>query len=402
MRISLVNPYLFQETPGGIERELVMVANALDDMGDSVAVVTSRFRHPEGRAATMRPCLPLRSGVAVSTFDGWGRGTWFGLNPSLAPVLCTGLRRTVANTAPDAVIFFNSGWPLQVLPAMLGLKRFCTIGYRTYFHDAHQDGFRAARAQHMMLATLGRADVLFAATNQERDQLRQLRPTLGNRTVVVPPGVSWRLVDDQDCLKFRARMGIERDALLILHVGRLGAFKGTDKLIQAFAELRRQNAISSGATLMLVGAIVDQQAVWPEILRQRVAANTRVLADASEEDLQLAYAAADLFVLPSRYESLGFVYLEALAHGTPVIGVRTGGVAEIVEQNGVGTLLDAHTGVGELARTIRSVLANPTLMKQQASKGRQMVRRQFTWESTAWNLRQELLDHTTKRTSSSS
>lgn len=57
------------------------------------------------------------------------------------------------------------------------------------------------------------------------------------------------------------------------------------------------------------------------------------------EALSQAYASADIFIMPSETETLGFVVLEAMASGLPVVSVAAGGLTDIITQPGVtGTL----------------------------------------------------------------
>ena len=53
------------------------------------------------------------------------------------------------------------------------------------------------------------------------------------------------------------------------------------------------------------------------------------------EDLSAAYASADIFMMPSETETLGFVALEAMASGLPVIAVAAGGLVDIITKPGV-------------------------------------------------------------------
>ena len=52
-------------------------------------------------------------------------------------------------------------------------------------------------------------------------------------------------------------------------------------------------------------------------------------------DLAAAYASADIFMMPSETETLGFVALEAMASGLPVVAVAAGGLTDIITQPGV-------------------------------------------------------------------
>lgn len=52
-------------------------------------------------------------------------------------------------------------------------------------------------------------------------------------------------------------------------------------------------------------------------------------------DLSAAYASADIFMMPSETETLGFVALEAMASGLPVVAVAAGGLTDIITQPGI-------------------------------------------------------------------
>jgi glycosyltransferase involved in cell wall biosynthesis len=73
------------------------------------------------------------------------------------------------------------------------------------------------------------------------------------------------------------------------------------------------------------------------------------------EDLAAAYASCDVFVMPSRTETLGLVVLEAMSSGLPVVGARAGGIPELI-QDGAGSLFDSD---GEAIDAIRSFLNCP-------------------------------------------
>ena len=60
------------------------------------------------------------------------------------------------------------------------------------------------------------------------------------------------------------------------------------------------------------------------------------------EILRDAYAGCDIFVAPSRFESFGLIFLEAMREGKPVIGCLAGGMPEVVTQNVNGLLVEPN------------------------------------------------------------
>src|SRR6185295_4641157 len=82
-----------------------------------------------------------------------------------------------------------------------------------------------------------------------------------------------------------------------------------------------------------------------------------------QEDVVSAYAAMDVFALPSRDEGYGLVFMEAMAMGVPVVGTRVIGSVDAVE-DGVTGLLVPYGDAPALAQAILSLLDDPTLRQR--------------------------------------
>jgi glycosyltransferase involved in cell wall biosynthesis len=102
-----------------------------------------------------------------------------------------------------------------------------------------------------------------------------------------------------------------------------------------------------------------------------------------------AWAAADVFVFPSRLETFGIVLIEALAFGVPVIASRTGAAADVLEEGRHGLLLD-ELSADALARALREVLENPAAAQARAQAGLARVRRDFDLTANAERLARHL------------
>jgi glycosyltransferase involved in cell wall biosynthesis len=107
-------------------------------------------------------------------------------------------------------------------------------------------------------------------------------------------------------------------------------------------------------------------------------ANVIVHADFSPNDPRLAalYAAADIFVLPTRADLSPWVCLEAMASSCPVISTSVGGIPDLVRHGETGLLIPPNDGTA-LATALERLLNNPTFRRQMGSRGRQVVEQDF-------------------------
>lgn len=97
----------------------------------------------------------------------------------------------------------------------------------------------------------------------------------------------------------------------------------------------------------------------------------------SFEQMPRVYSGADLFALPSENETLGQVYLEAMACGTPVIGTKVGGVPEIIADSRDGFLISPNDP-SLLAQKVEELINNQNLKRQFTQNGLKTVRRRFS------------------------
>ena len=110
----------------------------------------------------------------------------------------------------------------------------------------------------------------------------------------------------------------------------------------------------------------------------KYASNVTFQGLVSDEALQKMYQSCDLFVAPSLYESFGLVYLEAMNYAKPVVGCRTGGIPEVVEDRITGVLVEPGNP-DQLAQAVIQLLQTPTKMRELGLAGRQRLIEKFTY-----------------------
>jgi D-inositol-3-phosphate glycosyltransferase len=230
--------------------------------------------------------------------------------------------------------------------------------------------------------TMAGSDRVIAATDIDRTQIvrhyGQPAPIS-----VIPGGVDLEHFRPRPRLKARAALGVPPDQNVLLFVGRIQRLKGLEILLRAFAQLSDLDA-----RVVIVGgqpstALETREITRLKHLAQRIGVGARVDfgGAVSHERLPLYYAAADVTVMPSSYESFGLVAVESLACGTPVVATRVGGLASIVRDGETG-LLVPWRDPALFAERLRALLSDAALRARLAAAARDSVLR-YGWERIA-------------------
>lgn len=157
----------------------------------------------------------------------------------------------------------------------------------------------------------------------------------------------------------------------LLHVGELRPGKGLDTLIDALAQLRRENQLR--LTLLVVGSGASQGELQD---RARAAGVWDSMAFVPPQPIREALGRGRLMVMPSHAESLPYVILEAAAAAQPLLATRVGGIPEIFGPHGDELIPPADPLA--LAEAIRRTMAEPEAARlAQAEALRQFVKDRF-------------------------
>ena len=229
------------------------------------------------------------------------------------------------------------------------------------------------------------SDHIMVSNQREKGQMIWTYGVPAEKISVIPCGVDPSLFRQRDPVQSKLHLGLP-DKRYILFVGRIDPVKGIDTLLKAIKVLRKKLENAHNVHLLIIGGDRDHadSPTGSEMykLKQLTATlgikNMVTFLGAQRQDqLPYFYSAAELCILPSRYESFGMVALEAMACGTPVIASKVGGLSSFI-QNDVSGLLVPEGDEVSLAEKIHVLLSQPSFKDSLASKARSRAL-EFSW-----------------------
>jgi glycosyltransferase involved in cell wall biosynthesis len=238
-------------------------------------------------------------------------------------------------------------------------------------------------------------DLVLGCSRYVAQQLRDTYPEFAERIETLYNGV--------DAERFSP---VERDPAEahLLYLGRISPEKGLHLAIDAMHDVA---AAFPGARLEVAGPdtrqarqhlvalrdpLVDPDGAFDIFYRESYLAHLRARAELQapghvdfsigfipHTELAVRYAGATMLVNPSLIETFGMTLIEAMAAGLPVIGTRTGGMVEVVDDAVTGFLVPSNDPRA-LAAAICALLREPERAKAMGVAGRSRVLQHFTWE----------------------
>ncbi len=163
----------------------------------------------------------------------------------------------------------------------------------------------------------------------------------------------------------------------VLAIGRMSARKGIETLIEAIPLVLEQ---APGASFKIVGTEESHARVRQFRSEHPGLNQVEFLGVTDAQTLDRLYDSCALYVSPSVYESFGFTFAEAMAHGRPVVGCNVSAVPEIV-RNGIDGILVPPNNHEALARAIITLLSEETLLRRMGANGRQRAVAEYSIET---------------------
>ncbi len=249
--------------------------------------------------------------------------------------------------------------PLVITP-FLHLGETDDAHVRRYYTMPHQ------------LKMLKEASAVIVMTEREGRALRDLGVPPG-KIHRIGAGVDPKALSGGDGARFREEQGIIGP--IVTYIGTAAYDKGTMHLVEAMKQVWK----TTDATLVLAGA---QMTAFEKYIREQppeVRDRIRELGFIDEQTKLDLLAACNVFVMPSRTDSFGIVYLEAWLYDKPVIGANAGGVPEVIDDGKNGFLVK-FGDVGAIAGRILQLLNDGILAIRMGANGNQKVLQTMTWE----------------------
>jgi len=214
--------------------------------------------------------------------------------------------------------------------------------------------------------TYGRYLKIICVSKQVQSALLNWMPSTKGKTKVVSNAVPVSgLLEIRNCKIYD-----------ILFVGRLTQAKGVDVLLRAIKILK--NKYSKNLKIAIVGDGPLKENL--NNLTAELGVNGEVKFLGVRKDIEELMVSSKIFVLPSRWEGLPMVILEAMSRGMSIIATKVGGIPELIENGKEGILIspeDSET----LARAISSLLKNEELQEKLSQAAYEKVRENYSIET---------------------
>lgn len=196
---------------------------------------------------------------------------------------------------------------------------------------------------------LGRwlSDAVICVSDDEYDHALATLKIPKRRLATVVNGAATPPWGDRDAV--RARLGLRPDSFAFGFVGRLSPQKAPERLIEAFRSIA---ADRPDAELAMIGFGEMAEDVKIQIMEAHLSERIHVRSDVAGAEAMQAF---DALVMPSRYEAMSYVMLEAAAAGVPMVLSDVGGAATVVENGINGLIVPNSDDTSELAEAMLTV-----------------------------------------------
>jgi phosphatidylinositol alpha-1,6-mannosyltransferase len=258
----------------------------------------------------------------------------------------------VARSRPDLLICGHLYMAAMVM-------RIAEIGGVPFAVQLHGTEIWRPPTRHQRRA-LEKAAFVLCVSRHTRAQALRFADIESNRAVVIANTVGSHFRPG-DRAKARAELGLADD-IALLTVGRLDrryGYKGHDRVIRGIPRLLRGKR---PVTYLISGEGEDRPRLAALARDAGVGEHVRFLGFTGRESLPELYRAADVFAMPSTGEGFGIVFLEAMASGTPALGLAVGGALDPLDFGEWGRAVTEADFEDALCRTVAAARPDPRIL----------------------------------------
>ncbi len=349
------------------------IAESLRQLGaygvSSSVIAVDSIYHARKRPAQNSPAEWIRYPQLPGNFGLSSAGKFLGR------VLLSRVRK-LHRQSPIDVIHAHAALPCgqaaAFLSRRLGIPFVVTIHGLDVFNRCFEDGIAAGWRRAASVDVYARASKVICIS----DKVRRL--LIDGTDTKVAAGVVYNGTDP--CLFTPDSAPEQTPAILI--VGNLLAGKGHELVFRAFARIKDSHP---GLQCRIIGEGADRERFTTLTRDLGISDYVHFVGRQSRVDVAEAMRNCTVFVLPSRYEGLGCVYLEAMASGKPAIACRGQGIDEVIEHAKNGWLIPID-GLEELVQALQILLGDAELRAQIGRAARQTILDKLTLSHQARNL----------------
>lgn len=241
------------------------------------------------------------------------------------------------------------------------------------------------------------ADLILTVSQYLANQVTINHPSVQSKVVPLNTGVElkeyatvWSKQGKQWRKRMRKQYGIEKEAPVLLFVGRLVTYKGCHQLVKAMKRITRN---VPKATLVVVGSkwyadesvdkYIKNLKKRADKLRGRVIFTSYIPVSMIPQ----VFASADIFICASQWqEPLARVHYEAMAAGLPIITTNRGGNAEVMIEGRTGYVIDDYDNAKAFSKAILALLQNPKKQKRMGRFNRRLAEEKYNFSRVARDL----------------
>ena len=286
------------------------------------------------------------------------------------PIFVATIAAAVVHHRPDLVLFTHVNLARAAPVARV-------LGVRRYAISVYGGEVWSPLSSLRRHAVLGASQILTVSDHTAAQLERQVSLAPGRMRripLAVEPRWAEAARDSEPAAEASWDPGSARRLLSVSRLVPADRYKGIDDVIRALPEVR---AALPGVVYHVVGDGEDRAYLESVASRSGVGDAVIFRGLLSHDDLMAEYQQADVFVLPSRGEGFGLVFLEAMVYAKPVIARRAAAAVEVIADGETGVLVDDERG---LPAAMISLLVEPDRALAMGLAGRRRAREVYSFE----------------------